>query len=293
MVSNKKSKKIVVLATGGTIAGKANPPGSATAYTAAQFGVEALVAVIPNLAQALDGDELLSEQVAQLDSKNMNHAVWQRLAQRCLYWLAQDEVRGLVVTHGTDTLEETAWFLQQVLGAQKPVVMTCAMRPADAPEPDGPSNLRDALTVVREAQVSGVCVVCAGSVHGARTVQKVHPTRLSAFGSGEIGPCATVNWPSVAWLHKPEAMPRHEHAELALRTDVAHWPWVAVLHNHAQVDPRQVRALVSAGVQGVSVRSTSRCTEGPIVGQPNALTLAPAGLNVYKARISLMLDLMR
>ena len=91
------------------------------------------MAVIPNLAQALDEDELLSEQVVQLDSKNMNHAVWQRLAQRCLYWLAQDEVRGLVVTHGTDTLEETAWFLQQVLPTAEACGVKLALHPDDPP----------------------------------------------------------------------------------------------------------------------------------------------------------------
>lgn len=314
----KKSKKIVVLATGGTIAGTLNPPGSPTVYTAAQLGVRDLVAVIPNLAETLQGDELLSEQVAQLDSRNMNHAVWQSLAQRCVHWLDQDDVRGLVITHGTDTLEETAWFLQQVLDARKPVVMTCAMRPANASEPDGPGNLRDALTLVREAKACGVYVVCARQVHAARAVQKVHPTRLNAFGSGEMGPCAEMTWPHVHWSSEPLESAPHAHADLALHTPVAHWPWVAVLHNHAHVEARQVRALVAEGVkgivvagtgngsvndtllealqeaqsQGVSVRLSTRCAEGPIMGQPNPLPLAPLGINVYKARISLMLDLL-
>ena len=315
-MTSKKAKKIVVLATGGTIAGTLNPPGSPTSYTAAQLGVQDLVAVIPNLSEALQGDELVSEQVAQLDSRNMNHAVWQNLARRCVHWLNQEDVRGLVITHGTDTLEETAWFLQQVLDTSKPVVMTCAMRPANAPDPDGPANLRDALTLVREPDARGVLVVCAGAVHQAHEVQKVHPTRLTAFASPQNGPCATVRWPEVRWAHKPTGAQPHAHASLALNTPTEHWPWVAVLHNHANVDPRQVQALVDAGVkgialagtgngsasdgliqallkaqsQGIGVRSCTRCAEGPIVGQPNPLPLAPLGLNVYKARISLMLD---
>ena len=317
-MTSKKSKKIVVLATGGTIAGTLNPPGSPTVYTAAQLGVSDLVAVIPDLAQTLQGDELVSEQVAQLDSRNMHHAVWQELARRCLHWLAQDDVRGIVITHGTDTLEETAWFLQQVLDAHKPVVMTCAMRPANAPEPDGPTNLRDALTVVREAKAMGVHVVCAQSVHAARAVQKVHPTRLNAFDSGEVGPCAEVTWPVVRWLTEPAAWTPHASARLVLQTPVTHWPWVAVIHNHAHVDALQVHALVAAGVngiavagtgngsvndsllqalqeaqkQGVSVRLSTRCAQGPILGQPNPLPLAPLGINVFKARISLLLDLL-
>lgn len=314
----KNAKKIVVLATGGTIAGTLNPPGSPTVYTAAQLGVQDLVAVIPNLDETLQGDELHSEQVAQLDSRNMNHAVWQTLAQRCVHWLGQEDVRGLVITHGTDTLEETAWFLQQVLDARKPVVMTCAMRPANASEPDGPGNLRDALTLVREGKACGVHVVCARTVHAARTVQKVHPTRLNAFGSGETGPCAEVIWPHVRWDSEPVRSAPHAHANLALNRPVAQWPWIAVLHNHAHVEARQVLALVASGVQGivvagtgngsvndrllealqeaqsqgVAVRLSTRCAEGPVMGQPNALPLAPLGINVYKARISLMLDLL-
>lgn len=318
MANEKKLQQWVVLGTGGTIAGTAASASDHTGYTAAQLGVDALLAVLPGLQDSLQGDTLVCEQVAQLDSKDMDHATWQQLALRCQHWLAQPGVGGVVITHGTDTLEETAWFLQQVLGTSKPVVLTCSMRPATALMPDGPQNLLDALTVVRDPMAKGVTVVCAGRIHGTRNLQKVHPYRLDAFDSGEAGPLGWVEQGRVRWAHGPDMPALHPHSSQALACPVADWPWVAVLHSHAGADARQVSALVAAGAQGlvvagtgngtvhqqllsalakaqsqgVAVRLTTRCAEGQIVGQPAVLQLAPFGLNAYKARISLMLDLM-
>ncbi len=317
----KKTKKIVVLATGGTIAGTAASPSDHVGYTAAQLHVQDLLNAIPNLQDALQGDTLEAEQVANLDSKDMDHATWQTLAQRCQHWLSQPDVDGVVITHGTDTLEETAWFLQQVLGTTKPVVMTCAMRPATSLEADGPQNLLDALAVVRDPQAQGVLLACAGSIHGAQHVQKIHPHRLDAFSSGSSGPLGQVtqglvHWaPDAAHLINPKAPAHHS---LALQKPVADWPWVAVLFSHAEADARQVKALVDAGVkglvvagtgngtvhaawvdalkdaqsQGVVVWLTSRCTEGQLLGQSFDFPVAPADLNAFKLRISLMLALM-
>ena len=319
MVQTKKIKQWVILGTGGTIAGTAASASDHTGYTAAQLGVAQLMSALPGVDQVLGGDTLQMEQVAQLDSKDMDHATWQRLALRCQHWLAQPDVGGIVITHGTDTLEETAWFLQQVLHSAKPVVLTCAMRPATALVPDGPQNLLDALTVARHAQAQGVLAVCAGRIHSARDVQKVHPYRLDAFSSSEAGPQGWVEQGQVRWsgsCHGPEP---HAHAPQALAQAAADWPWVEVLHSHAGADARQVSALVAAGVkglvvagtgngtvhqsllnalaeaqaQGVAVRLTTRCAEGQIVGKPAALQTAPGGLNAYKARVSLMLDLMK
>ena len=111
-------QKIIVLGTGGTIAGEANDD-SATDYTAAIRGVQTLLTSVPGLAQF--PFELRAEQVAQIDSKDMDTAIWQRLILRCAHWLAQPDVQGLVITHGTDTLEETAYMLHAVLAPTKPV----------------------------------------------------------------------------------------------------------------------------------------------------------------------------
>ncbi len=318
MGDEKKMQQWVVLGTGGTIAGTARSAHDHTGYTAGQLGVEALLASVPGLAQVLQDDALACEQVAQLDSKDMDHATWQALALRCQHWLAQPEVGGIVITHGTDTLEETAWFLQQVLDSRKPVVLTCAMRPATALMADGPQNLLDALVVVRDPMACGVLAVCAGRIHSARDVQKVHPYRLDAFGSGDAGPRGWVEAGRVRWAG-PAVLPAvHPHARRALERTVTEWPWVEVVSNHAGADARHLAALVAAGVQGlvvagtgngtvhqrlleslaraqatgVAVRLVSRCAEGRVVGQPAALQTAPDGLPAFKARISLMLDLM-
>jgi L-asparaginase len=160
--------------------------------------------------------------------------------------------------------------------------------------------------------------VCAGRIHNAQSVRKVHPYRLDAFGSGEAGPLGWVEQGQVRWAFSHSPVPLHAQAQQALTQAATDWPWVAVLHSHAGADARQVQALVAAGVQGlvvagtgngtvhqawldalaqaqtqgVAVRLVSRCAEGQVVGEAAALPLAPRGLNAYKARISLMLDLM-
>jgi L-asparaginase len=189
-------KKIIVLGTGGTIAGKSSSATDNVDYVASEVSVDALLAAIPALANAVGkaayaGCELVCEQVAQVDSKDMTFEVWQRLLARCSHWLAQPQVQGIVITHGTDTLEETAFFLHSILKTDKPVVLTCAMRPSTAVAPDGPQNLLDALAVASsdpsEVGISGVVAVCASTIHSAVDVQKVHNYRLDAFSSGDAG----------------------------------------------------------------------------------------------------------
>ena len=132
--------------------------------------VEDLAAGLP----ALRGRDLAFEQVAQINSKDMRLADLQRLVERAGRHLADPAVQGLVVTHGTDTIEETAYLLQTLLAPAKPLVLTCAMRPATAVSPDGPQNLSDALAVARHPGAHGVVLVCAGRVHSAIDVGKVH-----------------------------------------------------------------------------------------------------------------------
>ena len=149
------STKVVILGTGGTIAGTAEDAADNLGYTAAQIGVDALVAAV----RALAGLPLEAEQVAQIDSKDMGHRVWLALAQSVAHHLARAEVAGVVITHGTDTLEETAWFLQRVLAPAKPVVLTAAMRPASSAQADGPQNVLTP-SAWRGTQVCAACWRC-------------------------------------------------------------------------------------------------------------------------------------
>lgn len=191
-MENQKYKQIIVLGTGGTIAGKSTSAIDNVDYVASEVGVETLLAAIPSLADvagkaSFAGCELMCEQVAQVDSKDMTFEVWQLLLARCTHWLAQPQVQGIVITHGTDTLEETAFFLHSVLSTTKPVVLTCAMRPSTAVAPDGPQNLLDALAVASSDKIKSVVAVCASTIHSAVDVQKVHNYRLDAFSSGDAG----------------------------------------------------------------------------------------------------------
>ncbi|MEJ7932210.1 asparaginase [Ramlibacter sp. AN1015] len=250
-------EKIVVLGTGGTIAGTAASVQDHLGYAAAQRGIDDLVAGIAGL----HAQELELEQVAQIDSKDIDERIWSLLIDRCAHWLSKPQVRGVVVTHGTDTLEETAFLLQRVLAPDKPVVLTCAMRPATALMADGPQNLLDAVTAARTAGVRGVLVVCAGKVHEALHVRKRHTYALDAFDSGERGPVAVVEdgalRPLSGWSDGGQG------ADDALRKRLARvqpWPWVEIVTSHAGARAGAVDALVAQGVRGLVVAGTGNGT---------------------------------
>jgi L-asparaginase len=312
------AEQIVVLGTGGTIAGTAAQPGVGLGYRAAQLPLAQLLAAVPGLEQAARGP-LRAEQLAQIDSKDMDWAVWCALAQRCAQLLASSQVRAIVITHGTDTLEETAWFLHSVLAARKPVVLTCAMRPATALAPDGPQNLRDALAVAASAGVQGVLVVAAGSVHGAQAVGKVHPYRIDAFSSGDDGPLGWVEEGVLRWRHnRPLALDNPAPVAIKKIVDAGAAPRVDIVLSHAGADGRIVDALVADGTQGIVVAATgngtlhralhaaleraqragvvvrvaTRCSLGQLLVQADDPFPSTPGLSPVKARIALQLQLL-
>ena len=226
----KKDQKVVVLATGGTIAGVAEDVSKPNNYVSGQLGVNQLT---QNL--VTHGVALIQEQVCNIDSKDMQFSHWQALLERCHFWLNQNEVAGLIVTHGTDTLEETAFFLQAVLQPTKPVAMTCAMFPANVPQSDGSKNLQDAFDWVLKNQDNGVHLVCAGEVHFGIGVQKIFSDRAKAFAShsdkafGGHTSLPQIDWPmpSVGQVLKTQ-----------------HWPRVELIYNHAGADGQLVRSLL-------------------------------------------------
>lgn len=298
----------MILGTGGTIAGSGDDVG----YAAGQLGVAHLAAAVP----ALAGLALEAEQVAQVDSKDMSHAVWLALATRLAHHLARSEVAGIVVTHGTDTVEETAWFLQRVLAPTKPVVLTAAMRPATSLQADGPQNLLDAVTVAFTPGARGVVVSLQGRVHAARDVFKAAPFALDAFSSGEAGSLALVR-DGVLQALRPWPTGDAIGVE-ALGADPADWPRVAIVVSHAGAEAVVMDSLVAAGMRGLVIEGTgngtvhadllqaaerargrgvavvraTRCTGGTIVGAPPGALPTAGGLSPAKARVELMLQLM-
>jgi L-asparaginase len=306
--------KVVILGTGGTIAGVAPEGQSDLAYQAAQLSVEALVRAVPELADVA----LECEQVAQLDSKDMTHAVWQALAQRVHHHLLRDDACGLVITHGTDTMEETAYLLHRVLAPTKPVVLTGAMRPASSRQADGPRNLADAVVVAREPGAHGVLVVMAGGVHGAADVRKAHAHRIDAFSSGDVGPLGRLE---NGRLHRLRAWPTGDALGVALLdVDPERWPVVEIIVSHAGSSGALVDALVRGGAKGLVIAATgngtvhhaieqalhdaawsglavlraTRCGDGAILEADDAHAPWPAAgsLTPAKARVELMLRLM-
>jgi L-asparaginase len=308
------AKKIVVLGTGGTLAGISAVAGDNVGYTAAQIGVGQLLAGIP----ALRALPLECEQVAQVDSKDMSFTVWCELARRCAHWLADEEVGGIVVTHGTDTLEETAYFLQEVLCPSKPVAITCAMRPATALSPDGPQNIVDAVAVARADDARGVLAVCAGVIHGASEVMKVHHYRLDPFSSGDAGPIGYVEEGKLRlvrdWARGDADLARHRLGKVL---SAAKWPRVEIVTSHAGADGAIVGALMEQGVlglvvaatcngtihsellaalveaqgQGVQILRASRCAEGGVIAGDQD-PIRATNLSPVKARIELLLELL-
>lgn len=183
---------VLILGTGGTIAGTDTDPDRAWAYQAAQLGVAQLVAAVPELAAI----PLATQQVAQIDSKDMAWPVWQALAQALDAAMQDAAVEAVVVTHGTDTLEETACLLHHLHDGRKPIVLTAAMRPATASDADGPRNLRDAVRLARMAAglgLGGVVAVLHGRVWAGTDVRKAHSHALDAFDGGGAVPLALLD----------------------------------------------------------------------------------------------------
>ncbi|MBC7454981.1 MAG: asparaginase, partial [Massilia sp.] len=143
---------ITILATGGTIAGTGATSTTTVGYTAATVGVQNLIKAVPELAKVAI---VTGEQVFQIASENMGNEHWLVLAKRVNVLLAQANVDGIVITHGTDTLEETAYFLNLVVKSRKPVVLVGAMRPSTALSADGPINLYNAVLLAASADAVG------------------------------------------------------------------------------------------------------------------------------------------
>jgi L-asparaginase len=297
---------VVVVGTGGTIAGTAADAQDQLGYRSGALTAADLVASVPALAgQALDVASL-----AQLDSCDMDHATWWRLARTVQAQLNRPEVAGVVVTHGTDTLEETAMLLHHTVQCTKPVVLTAAMRPATALSADGPLNLFDAVCLARHTGARGVLALLGGQVFAGAQVRKVHGSRLDAFGGGDAGPLALVRSGQVSQMRSwPTAEP-----------DPAAWPLVDIVTSHAGARGQTVQALVAAGArglvlagsgngsvhiqlvqaaleaqaQGVVVRRATRCVLGGVVepsGGKAGVFAACGDATPAQARVVLMLEL--
>ncbi len=180
-----RKKKVVVLATGGTIAGKGKK-GMATGYVPGELTIESIASQIDGLGDIAELEEV---QITNVNSDDITHSDWLELARRINHLSQDPQIDGFVITHGTDTMEETAYFLHLVCHTEKPIVVTGAMRPSTATSADGPMNLYQAVSVAASEKARGKGVMCvfSDSIYGARDFQKLSTTSVTAFGGRDFG----------------------------------------------------------------------------------------------------------
>jgi len=240
---------VVVLATGGTIAGAAASDVQA-AYTSGQVGVEQLLAAVP---QAKKLATLRGEQISNIGSQDMNDEVWLKLARRVNELTAMPNVAGVVITHGTDTIEETAYFLNLVVKSKKPVVLTAAMRPSTALSADGPLNFFNAVAVAanKESVGRGVLVVVNDWIHGASSLTKASTTAVQTFLSPIWGLIGTVAYGDIEFYRGPVGRNTAD-SEFSL-DGVTTLPRVDIIMAYENMDGALIDAAVAAGAKGIVV----------------------------------------
>lgn len=314
-------QRVVVLGTGGTIAGVAQAGMAEGRYQAGVLPVDALLAGrrLPEAWQAS------AEQVVAIDSKDLTWAHWQALAAALARHLAEPDVGGVVVTHGTDTVEETACLLDVLHDQRRPVVLTAAMRPATAADADGPANLEQALAAVASlaaAGLGGIWVAVHGRLWRARDVRKAHSHAIDAFDGGGAAPAAlwdeaggwqaAENWGARAeqpplwhWLARqtpPRVACVFSHADAdgwlvhaalaASQPDAPLKGLVVACTGHGTVHEVLEAALKDAQAQGVTIWRSTRVARGGVMPADDAPWPATGGLTVGQARVALTLQLL-
>ena len=312
--------KVMILATGGTIAGSAETQTQA-GYTSGQVGVEVLINAVPQLT---DIAQVSGEQIANVGSQDMSDEIWLKLAKRINELQQSADVDGIVITHGTDTLEETGYFLNLVVKGEKPVVMTAAMRPSTALSADGPLNIFNAVAIAADpdAKGRGVMIVANDHIHGARSVTKTNTTAVHTFQSAESGLIGISAYGENRYFRYPY---RAHTKDSDFSVDgVDKLPRVDVIYITADVSADLIDAavkngakgLITAGVgngnmtgpaldaveraidKGVVVVRSSRVPTGAVgrnveVDDDETGTIASGDLNPAKSRVLLKLALLK
>ncbi|MCG3816226.1 L-asparaginase 2 [Photobacterium damselae] len=238
---------IKILATGGTIAG-AGQSATESNYTAGKVGVDALIAAVPDMTKIAD---ISGEQVVSIGSQDMNDEVWLKLAKRVNELLAQDDVDGIVITHGTDTMEETAYFLDLTVKSKKPVVLVGAMRPSTAMSADGPVNLYNAVVAAtdEDSKGRGVLVTMNDTIFDARDVTKTNTTSVNTFQAPNFGPLGYVHNSDAKYQRSPER--KHTTETVFDVSKLTSLPKVGIVYNYANASDLPVKALIDAKFDGI------------------------------------------
>ena len=320
LAQTEKLPNIVILATGGTIAGTA-ASGTQAAYTSGAVGIDAMVAVVPGIR---DLANIKGEQISNVGSQDMTFTILLRLAKRINKLLAQPDVDGIVVTHGTDTMEESAYFLNLVVKSDKPVVLVGSMRPSTSLSADGPLNLYNAVGVAVDPRTAGrgVLIVMNDWIHGAHSLTKTSTTAVQTFMSPLRGLVGVANYGKNDYYNNP--VWKHTSASEFDVSNVTELPRVDILYAYLDMPADLIDAsvrngakgIVIAGVgngnmnnssleaaakaskQGIVVVRSTRVATGAVgrnveVNDDEMNFIASDELNPQKARILLMLALLK
>lgn len=241
--------RIMILATGGTIAGSAESQTS-VGYQSGAVTIDVLVAAVPTLKNIA---RISGEQISSIGSQDMNDLVWLKLAKRVNEILKSDTVDGIVITHGTDTMEETAYFLQLVVKSSKPVVLTGSMRPSTALSADGPLNIYNAVAVAGDpnAKGRGILVAVNDDIHSGREITKTNTTSVQTFMSPQYGLIGTTLYGRQTFFRVPYR--KHTIQTEFTIESVPSLPRVDVIYAHANMSADLIDASVKLGAKGIVI----------------------------------------
>jgi L-asparaginase len=272
--AQKKLPSIVILATGGTIAGAA-ATGTQAAYTSGAVTIDTMLSAVPSIKELA---VIRGEQIANVGSQDMTVEIMLTLAKRINTLLAEKDIDGIVVTHGTDTMEETAFFLNLVVKSEKPVVLVGSMRPSTAISADGPLNLYDAVAVAADpnAKGRGVLVVMNDWIHGAHSLTKTSTTAVQTFMSPLRGLVGVSSYGKNDFYNSPHW--RHTVASEFDVSNVSALPRVDILYAYADMAPDLIDASVANGARGIIIAGVGN-------GNMNKASLAAAAAAAKKGVI--------
>ena len=244
-----RKPNVTILATGGTIAGAA-ATGTQSGYTSGAVGIDTMIAAVPGIR---DLAEIKGEQISNVGSQDMSFEIMLKVASRLNELLKTPAVDGAVITHGTDTLEETAFFLNLVVKSDKPVVLVGSMRPSTAVSADGPLNLYNGVAVAADprAKGRGVLVVMNDWIHAAHSLTKTSTTAIQTFMSPVRGLVGVSAYGKNDWYSTPSW--KHTTATEFDITGVKTLPRVDILMAYADMSPDLITASAAAGAKGIVI----------------------------------------
>lgn len=247
-----KKPSVVLLATGGTIAGEGKA-GVDAHYEVARLPVDQLLKAVPEVQNIA---HVTGEQIFQISSQDMTNELWLKLARRVNEILRKEDISGVVITHGTDVMEETAYLLNLIVRSEKPVVLTGAMRAPTSLGADGALNLYNAVALAASSKAKGKGVVLFfnDEIHFAREATKSNTTNTGTFQSPEFGILGYVYYGQVRFYR--ESTCRHTYKSEFDLERMKSLPQVAILYGHPEIDPLLVEQLVKSGVKGIVYAGT-------------------------------------